>query len=117
MTALPFTLVHGLFLALILFLFLPKEFGPSAGVSLPALKLGLIGVLIFLLLGLTIDLVQLKDKSFRWIELLTQRALGRIFVVPLDTQVLSYSSVGIGIFCGPISNQSTISFIPQSPKK
>ena len=43
----------------------------------------MIGVLIFLLLGLTIDLVQLKDKSFRWIELLTQRALGRIFVVHL----------------------------------
>ena len=82
-TAIPFTLAHGLFLAIILFLFLPKEFGPSAGVSLPDLKLGVIGVLVFLVLGLAIDLFTLKDKSFRWIELLTQRALGRIFVVHL----------------------------------
>ena len=44
-TAIPFTLAHGLFLAIILFLFLPKEFGPQAGVSLADLKLGLLGVL------------------------------------------------------------------------
>jgi len=82
-TAIPFTLAHGLFLGIILFLFLPKEFGPQAGVSLADLKLGLLGVLFFLILGLVIDLISLKDKSFRWIELLTQRALGRIFVVHL----------------------------------
>lgn len=79
--AIPFTLAHGLFLALILFLFLPKEFGPEAGVSLEHLELGMIGVVVFLILGLVIDLVHLKDKPFRWIELVTQRALGRIFVV------------------------------------
>jgi hypothetical protein len=82
-TALPFTLVHGLFLSLLLFLFLPREFGPDAGVSLPDLKLGTIGVLAFLVLGFVIDLVQLRSRSFRWIELVTQRALGRIFVVHL----------------------------------
>ena len=82
-TALPFTLVHGLFLALILFLFLPKEFGPQAGVSLADLRIGMIGVLLFLVIGLIVDLVHLKSKSYRWIELMTQRALGRIFVVHL----------------------------------
>jgi hypothetical protein len=82
-TAIPFTLVHGLFLSLLLFLFLPREFGPDAGVSLPDLELGMIGVLVFLVLGFVIDLVQLRSRSFRWIELVTQRALGRIFVVHL----------------------------------
>lgn len=81
--AIPFTLAHGLFLSLILFLFLPQEFGKEAGVSLADLKLGMIGILVFLVLGFAIDLFQLKDRSFRWIELLTQRALGRIFVVHL----------------------------------
>jgi len=81
--AIPFTLVHGLFLGLILFLFLPKEFGPSAGVGLADLKMGLIGVCAFLLLGLVIDLVTLRQKPFRWLELMTQRALGRIFVIHL----------------------------------
>lgn len=79
--AIPFTLVHGLFLGLILFLFLPKEFGPAAGVGLADLEMGLIGVFAFLLLGLVIDLFTLREKSFRWLELTTQRALGRIFVV------------------------------------
>lgn len=81
--AIPFTLAHGLFLAIILFVFLPQEFGPEAGVSLADMKLGIVGILVFLVLGFAIDLVHLKDKSFRWIELLTQRALGRIFVVHL----------------------------------
>jgi hypothetical protein len=81
--AIPFTLAHGLFLSIILFLFLPKELGQDAAVSFADLKLGLVGVLVFLVLGFAIDLVQLRNRSFRWVELLTQRALGRIFVVHL----------------------------------
>jgi hypothetical protein len=97
-TAIPFTLAHGLFLGLILFLFLPQEFGPQAGVSLADLKLGLLGVLFFLTLGLVIDLVHLKDKPFRWIELLTQRALGRIFVVHLT---IIFGMMALAFFHAP----------------
>jgi len=79
--AIPFTLVHGIFLALLLFLFLPKEFGADAGVSLVDLGKGTLGVLGFLVLGLAMDLVSLRDRPFRWLELFTQRAMGRIFVV------------------------------------
>ncbi|MEZ5312895.1 MAG: DUF6498-containing protein [Thermoanaerobaculia bacterium] len=77
----PFTLAHGLFLGLLLFLFLPREFGAAAGVSLADLGKGTTGVLAFLVLGLALDLVSLGERPFRWIELVAQRAMGRIFVV------------------------------------
>lgn len=79
--AIPFTLVHGLFLGLLLFLFLPREFGAEAGVVLADLGKGAVGVLAFLALGLAIDLVGLRERSFRSIEVATERAMGRIFVV------------------------------------
>lgn len=79
----PFTLVHGIFLALLLLLFLPREFGAASGASLPDLGKGAVGVLAFLVLGLAIDLVSLRDRSFRWLEVVTQKAMGRIFVVHL----------------------------------
>lgn len=77
----PFTLAHGLFLGLLLFLFLPSEFGAEAGVVLADLGKGAVGVLAFLALGLAIDLVGLRERSFRSIEVTTERAMGRIFVV------------------------------------
>jgi hypothetical protein len=81
--AIPFTAVHGLFLGLLLFLFLPKEFGPEAGVSLPDLGRGVAGVTLFLVIGLVTDVVGLRDRSFLWMESSVSRALGRIFVVHL----------------------------------
>lgn len=79
--AIPFTLAHGLFLGLLLFLFLPKEFGAEAGVALADLGKGTVGILAFLALGLGIDLVRLRERSYRSIEVATERAMGRIFVV------------------------------------
>jgi len=79
--AIPFTLAHGFFLALLLFLFLPQKFPEAGAVSLADLGKGLVGVLGFLVLGLAIDLVGLRERSFRWVELVTQRAMGRIFII------------------------------------
>ncbi len=79
--ALPFTLVHGIFLGALLFLFLPQAFGSEAGVALDDLGKGALGVLAFLVIGLGFDLVSLGSRSFRWLEMGTQRAMGRIFVV------------------------------------
>jgi hypothetical protein len=81
--AIPFTAVHGLFLGLLLFLFLPREFGPEAGVSLPDLARGAAGVTLFLAIGLVTDLFGLRDRSFLWMEQNVSRALGRIFVTHL----------------------------------
>lgn len=79
--AIPFTLAHGFFLGMMLFLFLPQAFGASAGVALADLGKGAVGVLAFLALGLGIDLVHLRERSYRSIEVATERAMGRIFVV------------------------------------
>jgi len=105
--AIPFTLVHGVFLALLLFLFLPREFGPESSVSLPDLGMGTIGVLAFLVLGFAIDLVALGDRSFRWMEVVTQRAMGRIFVVHMTilfgmgaAAFLHAPSALFGVFAG-----------------
>ena len=79
--AIPFTLAHGFFLGMLLFLFLPQAFGATAAVSLGDLGKGVVGVLAFLVVGLAMDLVSLRERSYRWVELVTQRAMGRIFVV------------------------------------
>jgi len=79
--AIPFTLAHGFFLGLLLFLFLPQKFPEAGSVALADLGKGLVGVLGFLVLGLAIDFVGLRERSYRWVELLTQRAMGRIFVI------------------------------------
>lgn len=79
--AIPFTLVHGLFLGLLLFFFLPQRFGTDAGVAVVDLGKGALGVLALLAVGFAIDLVSLRERSFRWLEIGTQNALGRIFVV------------------------------------
>lgn len=87
-----FTLAHGLFLALLLFLVLPDELGAKATVVLADLGRGTVGVVAFLLLGLGIDLLSLRERPFHWIDLVTQRAMGRIFVVHL-TIVLGMGAV------------------------
>jgi len=82
-TAIPFTAVHGLFLGLLLFLFLPREFGPAAAVSASDLGKGVLAMSAFLAVGLLIDLPGLAERPFRWIERLTERAMGRIFIIHL----------------------------------
>lgn len=100
--AIPFTLVHGIFLAVILFLVLPQQSGPSAAVSFADLKLGVAGVAFFLALGIVLDLVRLRERPFRWIELVTQRAMGRIFVLHLTILgcmfAMAWFSVPTGLF-------------------
>jgi hypothetical protein len=79
--AIPFTLAHGFFLGMLLLLFLPQEFGQEAGVALADLGKGTAGIVAFLALGLAIDLVRLRERSYRSIEVATERAMGRIFVI------------------------------------
>ncbi len=103
----PFTLVHGLFLALLLFLFLPQEFGAGAGIAPADLRQGTVGVFVFLALGLAIDLVSLRERSFRSLELGVERAMGRILIVHL-TILLGMAAVAyfdapaafFGVFAG-----------------
>lgn len=81
--AIPFTLAHGFFLAALLFLFAVNR--PEAGtqVDFRALGWGVAGGAIFLAVGFLFDLVGLRERPFRWVERLTERSLGRVFVVHL----------------------------------
>jgi hypothetical protein len=82
-TALVFTLAHGLFLALIIFLMLPQAYPEAAAVDPVDLRRGLLGVAGFLVVGLAIDLVGLARRPFSWVKRLSDRLLGRVVVVHL----------------------------------
>jgi len=79
----PFTAGHGLFLGLLIFLVLPEFGGPAAGVALADLETGALAVAMFLVMGLLFDLIGLRDRPFRWIERVAERAQGRMFVTHL----------------------------------
>lgn len=81
--AIPFTLAHGLFLGVLLFMLTHNRPDLGIAVNAASLRTGGLGMLCFLALGFLIDLVSLRHQSFRWLERMTERALGRIFVVHL----------------------------------
>lgn len=77
-----FTTAHGMFLAVILF-FLSQQQGAAAGVNRTELEEGLVGMTGFLLAGLSIDLVGLRERPFAWLKHIADVALGRMLVVHL----------------------------------
>lgn len=79
----PFTLAHGLFVWIIALFVLPEKGGSSEAVSFEHLGLGLAGIAVLLVLGLLIDLVGLRERPFAWIERVTERAQGRMFLTHL----------------------------------
>lgn len=79
----PFTLGHGVFVAVFVFLVFPQELGPAAGVSGAAVADGLTAIGVFLLVSLLIDLFGIGERPFQWVERLAQRAQGRMLVTHL----------------------------------
>lgn len=79
----PFTAAHGLFLGALVFLILPERAGSSATISLSDLEAGSKAMALFLGLGFAFDLAGLRDRPFRWIEKVAERAQGRMFVTHL----------------------------------
>lgn len=79
----PFTAVHGIFVAAFTFLFFPQEIGPAAAVSPQAVSDGLAGIGLFLLVSLLFDLAAIGERPFQWVEHLANRAKGRMFVTHL----------------------------------
>ena len=75
-SSLLFTAAHGVFIAVIVFLL------ASTGVPKAAdIGRGIAGVSAFLALGLAIDLVNIRNRSFAYIRRLTEHAMGRVIVV------------------------------------
>lgn len=79
----PFTLVHGVFVAAFAFLVFPQELGPPAGVSADAVTDGLTAIAVFLLASLLFDLPGIGARPFHWVERLANRAQGRMIVTHL----------------------------------
>lgn len=98
----PFTAAHGIFVAAIAFLMLPQQGGEAAKVSFADLRLGASAMLAFLALGLTVDLVGLRHRSFGWIERVAQRAQGRMFLTHLTIifgmGAMAWLEAPIGLF-------------------
>jgi hypothetical protein len=78
-----FTAAHGLFLGALVLIVLPGQAGPDAAVALADVETGIKAMAVFLALGLALDLIALRDRPFRWIERMAERAQGRMFVTHL----------------------------------
>jgi hypothetical protein len=99
----PFVLVHGIFMAFLVFLILPREGGPAAAVALADLRRGAAAVGSFMAAGLLIDLVGIGRRPFRWIERITALAQGRVLVVHL--------TILLGLFALAITGLPTALFV------
>jgi hypothetical protein len=78
----PFTLGHGAFVALLTFLGLPNMTGqPSPGLA--ELGAGAGWALLFVMIGLRIDLVGIGSRPFAWIETTARSLVGRMVLTHL----------------------------------
>jgi hypothetical protein len=96
--ALVFTGAHGLFLAIILFLVIPKQFPEAGGLDLSALLQGVGVMSIFLLLGFFYDAIGLGSRTFAWVRRLAALVLGRVVVVHLT---IIFGMAGMAWLGGP----------------
>jgi uncharacterized protein DUF6498 len=79
-TVLAFTFGHGVFVAALIFLVLPQH---GERVDPDALRLGVMAVTAFLLLGFAWDLFSLRQRPFAWVRRLTEQTLGRVVLLHL----------------------------------
>jgi hypothetical protein len=99
LVAIPFTLAHGLFLGLLLFMIAQNRPDLGVVVEAGALRTGAIAMLAFLAVGFAADLAFLAQQPFRWIERLTERSLGRVVVMHL---VIIFGVMGLALTDSPM---------------
>lgn len=95
--SLGFTLVHGIFLAALLFLLLPDQLHGNAVVDLEALRQGFRATAGILLAGFAWDLFSLRRKSFQWMREETEATFGRLGMV--------HFAILIGMFAMAVSHR------------
>lgn len=78
-----FSVVHGIFLAALVFLMTKNGRGAEVRLDFTQIAFGCGGTLLFLTGDFLLDLFSLKKRSFRWIEVLTERNFGRVMLVHL----------------------------------
>ena len=99
-TSLVFSVAHGLFLGVILFVLDHNGQGVLAGVDWRSVKLGSLYVLIALAIDFVVDLPGLRRWSFWQIEQTANRSLGRVAVVHL--------TLVIGMFGAAMTDASAL---------
>jgi hypothetical protein len=88
----PFTLAHGLFVSLIVFLVLPEKTGTVP--SWTDLRMGSLGIASLAALGVAFDSFGLRERPFAWIERVSQRAMGRMLITHL-TIIFGMAAMGM----------------------
>jgi hypothetical protein len=99
-TSLAFSVAHGLFLGVILFVLDHNGQGELARVEWRSVKLGSLYVLIALAIDFVVDLPGLRRWSFSQIEQTANRSLGRVAVVHL--------TIVIGMFGAAMTDASAL---------
>jgi cytochrome b561 len=92
--SLTFSAAHAVFLGVILFLLNHNDKGDLAVVDWPSVGFGCLGVLGFLAFDFLVDLLTLRQWSFRQLEQTTNQALSRVIVVHL-TLILGFVGVAL----------------------
>ena len=91
-----FTLAHGLFLGLVLIVIVRTM------PDVEQFRIGVLGVLAFLLFDFATDLIRIKQRPFAWVKRLAQAAFGRIVLVHLaiifGVMLAAYSEGGNAFF-------------------
>jgi hypothetical protein len=88
----PFTLAHGVFVGLLAFLVLPEKTGGVPSFS--DLRAGGLGIASLAAFGLALDSFGLRQRPFAWIERVSQRAMGRMFITHL-TIIFGMAAMGM----------------------
>jgi hypothetical protein len=79
-----FSAAHGIFLAAIILILTHNGHGAEVGINWQEVLKGCGAVLLFLTIGLAMDLPELRGKTFFWIEQMADRHLARVIIVHLS---------------------------------
>jgi len=97
--AITFTVAHGIFLGMLLFMLTMNR--PDLGVLVDpgSLEIGTAAIVVFLAVGFLVDVPSLAQRPFRWLERLVERSLGRVVVLHL---VIIFGMVGLALTDSPM---------------
>jgi uncharacterized membrane protein YwzB len=78
-----FSAVHAVFLGALIFLMTHNGRGAQVRLNLQDLAVGVGLILAFQVVDFLIDLVQIKTRPFRWIEVMAERNVARVLIIHL----------------------------------
>jgi hypothetical protein len=92
--SLMFSVAHGIFLAALIFLLTANGRGAEVRLNFHELALGCGLILAFQTVDFLIDLVQVRKRPFRWIEVMAERNFGRALIIHM-TLIIGLLAAGL----------------------